>query len=192
MPEWLLVILAIIGIILLGFVLAALDFFKGLARFLIFGLLVFLLFVLANRFRPASDPNQPYGRGFPPGREFETPRLDPDSDISEFFRNLGENIDEFIFGTSAPGSGSAGTTSRSRDFVYPIPGSEQNADTIAEQPAPRSIQPQASPAQPSRDLVISPSPEQSSNRSTGQAVDGQTVNQTPNQTTVRRPVLGLW
>lgn len=149
MPEWFVVILAIVGIVLLGFFFSALEFFKGLTKFLIFGLLVFLLFLLANRILPTLDSSQPYGRGSSPDGGLRVPRLDPDSDLSESLRNLGENIDEFVFGPteSAPGT-TPGTRPRSRDFVYQIPGSEPvvepDSSTIAEQPASRSSQPQVS------------------------------------------------
>lgn len=152
MPEWFVVILAIVGIVLLGFFFSALEFFKGLTKFLIFGLLVFLLFLLANRILPTFDSSQPYGRGPSPDGGFRVPRLDPDSDLSGSLRNLGENIDEFVFGTSesSPDT-SSGTSTRSRDFVYQIPGSEPIAEpdssTIAEQPASRSSQPQVSSSQ---------------------------------------------
>lgn len=186
MAEWLLVILAIVGIVLLGFFFSALDFFKGLTRFLIFGLFVFLLFLLANRLLPAIDSGQPYGRNYPSGEGFERPRLDPDSDISRSLRNFGEEIDEFVFGSSGssdlPDSSDSSsdsvtsprTTSRSRDFVYTIPGYEQDPGTIAEQPAARSA---------SQNALSQPSGTQSARRS---------ANTPATQPTGRRPVLGLW
>lgn len=181
MAEWLLVILAIVGIVLLGFFFSALDFFKGLTRFLIFGLLVFLLFLLANRFLPSINSSQ-YGRNYPSGEDFEVPRLDPNSDASEYLRNLGEDIDEFVFGppesypdTTPDGTAPSGTTSRSRDFVYTIPGTEQDPGTIAEQPASGS----------------SPSQTTAAQRSAGQTAN-QSTSQPANQTSGRRPVSAMW
>lgn len=179
MPEWFVVILAIIGIILLGFFFSALEFFKGLTKFLIFGLLVFLLFLLANRILPAFDSSQPYGRGSSPEGGLRVPRLDPDSNLSESLRNLGENIDEFVFGTTETSPGTtSGTRTRSRDFVYQIPGSgtitEQDSSTIAEQPASRSSQPQVSSSQRSSQPTTSPLP------------------QTTRPATNRYPVSGMW
>lgn len=179
MAEWLVVILAIVGIVVLGFLFSAFDFFKGLTRFLIFGIFVFLLFLLANRILPAIDSGQPYGRTYPPGGRFESPRLDPDSDFSRSLRNLGEEIDEFVFGPpgssssgSSPDSASPSTASRSRDWVYPVPGHEQDPGTIAEQPAARSSQNASQPAaiQPAR----------------------QSANAPASQTTGRRPISAMW
>lgn len=182
MAEWLLVILAIVGIVILGFFFSALDFFKGLTRFLIFGLLVFLLFLLANRFLPSIDSGQPYGRSNFPGGNFRTPNLDPNSDFSRSVQNLGERIDDFVFGSSEPSSNTStpypntDTPARSRDFVYPVPGFEQE-ETIAEQPTTRSSSntPQVTLSQPS-----------TGTQSTGQR--STSIDQAPS----RRPVSGLW
>lgn len=176
MPEWFLVLLAIVGIVLLGFFFSALEFFKGLTKFLIFGLLVFLLFLLANRILPAIDSGQPYGRNYPDG-DFRVPRLDPNSDTSEYLRNLGEDIDEFVFGTS---ESYPGTTPRSGDFVYPIPGTEpdtgtSDSSTIAEQPASPSVQTQIESYPGSRDQTT-----------------GSPANSTTSPTTYRRPISGMW
>lgn len=183
MAEWLLVVLAIVGIVLLGFFFSALDFFKGLTRFLMFGLFVFLLFLLANRFLPTIESNQSYGDGYPPGENFRTPRLDPNSDASRYLRNLGEDIDEFVFGPpeSYPDSTASGTASPgaapSRDLVYPVPSYGQDPGTVAEQPTSRSSQSQNSLTQPS----ASQTTRQSANQS-----------QSAQPTTDRRPVSAMW
>lgn len=147
MPEWLIIAVAIIGIVLIMLVFAFLDLVKGIARAVLAGAFVFILILVVNRFLTPRT-SEPFPDQAVPPREFPAPDSDDFDNLSEFFRELGEDVDRWIAGESGqPGVGDRpyeGT--RPGDLLYPVPEQRTDPGRIAEQPAANSPSRSAQPA----------------------------------------------
>jgi hypothetical protein len=166
-PEWSLILVAVIGIIFIGLFFTALSLVKNFARLLFLGILGFLLLVLMGRGCAAAltrtDPTLP-----PPGREepFPPRATDREFNLPESLRDLGRRIDNFVFGTDDP---------------------------IGQQPPGTTTVPDPRPRRPigQQDDLIYQLPEGYPDPITGQAT--RAVQTQPSGTTGdRRPVSGLW
>ena len=112
MPEWLLIVIAIAGIFLIGLFFSAIDLVKDFARIVFISLFVFLLILVANRILAPGEPDPNFGQNnYPPDAEFIEP-IEPNGSqvepyvgdgsnacVSDYLRNLSEDIDEFVFGS---------------------------------------------------------------------------------------------
>ncbi len=159
MPEWLVIVVAILGIIVIGLLFTAIDLVRNFARIVFVGIFVFLLVLLANRLFSSDFASSPNGGFSLPPRSG-----DFDVNVSESLRDIGRQVDEFVFGSveeleepgADPSTGAAGRG----DLLYVLPDDSPNQGAIAGQPA------------------SSRSGTSSSSTSTG--------------TTNRRPVTGMW
>lgn len=99
MPEWFVILLAVLGIIFIGLFFTALSLVKNFARLLFLGVLGFLLLVLAGRScAPVVTRTDPT---FPPSQDSPFPPRadDREFNLPESLRDLGRRIDDFVFGT---------------------------------------------------------------------------------------------
>lgn len=169
MPEWMLIVIAIAGIFLIGLFFSAIDLIKDFAKVVFISLFVFLLILLANRTLAPNEPEPYFGQNnYPPDSEFVEPdglnNYPPDSEfiepngseiepsagngsnagISDYLRNLTEDIDEFVFGpgnqygqqpSDADGNGvDANRASGQNDLIYIFPEDVPEQNRIADQP----------------------------------------------------------
>ncbi|GAB4378697.1 MAG: hypothetical protein Kow00121_31190 [Elainellaceae cyanobacterium] len=143
MPEWLIIAVAIVGIVLIMLAFAFLDLIKGVVRAIFAGLFVFILILVVNRFLTPTDSQRP-GLAFPPDQDFPAPDSEDLEDFSDYLRGLGEDIDRLVFGEDAPSDQQSAEATRPGDLIYPLPNSDVEQSRIAEQPT-RSSQSQSAP-----------------------------------------------
>lgn len=168
MPEWFVILLAVLGIIFIGLFFTALSLVKNFARLLFLGILGFLLLVLAGRacapIVTRTDPT------FPPDQESPFPprATDREFNLPESLSDLRRRIDDFVFGDDQVGQ-------------------QPSDDPNFPDPLPRTSLGQG-------EELIYVLPENFPDPITGQ-VPRVTTPQTPAQstnTTRRRPVSAMW
>jgi hypothetical protein len=131
MPEWTLILLAVIGIIFIGLFFTALNLVKNFARLLFLGIVGFLLLVLVGRAcTPVITRTDPT---FPPGQTTPPPRAsDREFNLPESLRDLGRRIDNFVFRGERDALPPEGTTTvpapfprtslgQQEDLIYTLP-----------------------------------------------------------------------
>lgn len=134
MPEWLVIVVAILGIIVIGLLFTAIDLVRNFARIVFVGIFVFLLVLLANRLFSSDFASSPNG-GFslPPSSG------DFDVNVSESLRDLSRQIDEFVFGSAEdleePGADPSTGVAGRGDLLYVLPDDSSNQGAMAGQPA---------------------------------------------------------
>jgi hypothetical protein len=103
MPEWFVILLAVLGIIFIGLFFTALSLVKNFARLLFLGVLGFLLLVLAGRacapIVTRTDPTLPPNQTSP----FPPTATDREFNLPESLRDLRRRIDNFVFGDEQVG-----------------------------------------------------------------------------------------
>jgi hypothetical protein len=146
MPEWTLILLAVIGIIFVGLFFTALSLVKNFARLLFLGVVGFLLLVLVGRAcTPVVTRTDPT---FPPGQTAPSPRADREFNLPESLRDLGRRIDNFVFRggereslppegtTTVPAPFPRTSLGQQEDLIYTLPSNFPDPLTGQVPPAP--------------------------------------------------------
>jgi hypothetical protein len=175
MPDQLVVLIAVIGIVIVGFAFTAIDLVKDAGRLIGLGLLVFLVVLLLNRALPQTatiDPSSPYS----PAPSYPSSPNQPTSPpfsfdaayngFSNFIRSALRGIDEFVYGNPY----SVGQ--------QPAPDS-QPAESVPPEDQGYQIRPDGVPSRVS--TLVEPEP-----------ATGAPTTAAPASTSRRRPVSAWW